>query len=89
MMVDGMNRVDEKEAPVDKYVRETLVDANGMHSHDLLTKGATDFHHDYRLMLGQEFIDAVKANPYEQPNSATDSSRSASPSSFRKKKGYC
>jgi hypothetical protein len=84
-----MNKFDDKQAPMDKYVRENLVDANGMHPADLVTKGSNDFHQDYRLMLGQEFIDAVKANPYEQINSATDSSRSASPASFRKKKGYC
>ena len=64
-----------------------------MLSSDLITKSqindekeVSNFHKDYKLMLGKDFINEIKANPYE--STINDSSRSASPA-FRKKKGYC
>ena len=45
-----------------------------------------DFHEDYKSMLGQEFMESIRANPYESTNTKSDSSGTASPA-FKKRKG--
>lgn len=45
-----------------------------------------NFHEDYKIMLGKEFMDSIRANPYDSTNTKSDSSGSASPA-FKKRKG--
>jgi len=49
-----------------------------------------NFHEDFKIMLGKEFMDSIRANPYDSKelttNTKSDSSGSASPA-FKKRKG--